>query len=54
MYAIVKGVIELWENDALSDFSARNKSIKWLAVVWGLVEILPGFIFFGCVLLKIV
>lgn len=48
MYAIVVGVRDLVKRNALSDFTVRNKSLKWLAVVWGLMEIMPGLVFFGC------
>ena len=47
VYAVVVGLKDLVEKDALRDFTLRNESLKWLAVVWGLMEILPGFIFFG-------
>ena len=48
MYAVVTGVMDLLSHDALRNFNLNNQSLKWLAVVWGLMEILPGLIFFGC------
>lgn len=49
MYAIVRGVTDLLQRNALTDFTLRNKSLKWLAIVWGLMEIMPGLVFFGYV-----
>lgn len=48
LYAVIHGMVDLLKNDALRDFQIRNKSLQWLAIVWGLHQAMPGLVFGGC------
>ena len=50
LYAVIHGIIKLVDRNAFNDFEIRNRSLQWLAIVWGMHQAMPGIIFIGCVL----